>query len=947
MTTFSQKMQELRRILKLHANWLLYATVGESALTTLELAELREYGKLPMDSALDLVDKSYFLGRMRSTQKVSEYKKASKVVPATLNPVEEGTLEAARTKSLVRLKKIADDAMGTFVVDTTLVGNQKAIDVKKQAWSSAVRTEFQAAKIQGIANTIANRSDLYANSDGPESDVSVIPARQCCEDCREHYLDKDGNPKIFKLSELMASGSNADQGVIHTKTAGKHPYWKTTLPPLHPNCGCTLVYVPPGHAWVDGKLSLLNKSLFLEHISKATAGVRGPGLSGTVAPTGAPSLNKPAGHPSVPGAAAPGNVAGPGRPPGLSPKPGSGSGGPGGGPQYAPCPFGGGAECISHGGNGATMHKPGGSIMKKHQEAMARGAKPKTPQAIEAQRKQSEASAAEFNNRPNHQQVIHDHLSEGEIGSIRKLGGEDDAGQNASFKVSIVGNGSGIMKPHIDVESYLPNVYKNSPGKIANKTPEQLSKIADELACPGAGTMPKGMNPKSEAGTSGLANGLGLGSLYPTTVLRSHDGADGGPKGLTSVQHWKENAKSLEKYDAGGDGDFASVMKAVPKEHKDKVHEQFSTIAVMDMITNNGDRHFGNLMMDSENHDLIPIDHGVTFGNSLQGTRNDIAHQMHQNGHALIIPDKLHQKLKSASLDSTFRSMEESGLPDWSKAQTFLRQKYALHMQEKFGHIPYDRIRTTVTARNGELSPYMGGGEVMGWMDAGGIQGFFEAQAKNELPHQQFDSFAKTWMEERVNDPSHPEHQDAKRLFAMQPLRSSAHVTGREEATTEALSDHYSKIPKYDMSEPKAGSIKASMPASKKWEEKAPIRSAPSMPGPKTGAQTPKAKGAAASEPVGPKTGAQGPRAKAKAAASKPTSEIELDESDLEEIDPKKNISPAAFEGTGLQLDLSEYENDDDIDAAFDRIRTKSKIGKSLYLADPHAIFGLDKKMER
>lgn len=897
-------MQELRRILKLHANWLLYATVGESALTTLELAELREYGKLPMDSALDLVDKSYFLGRMRSTQKVSEYKKASKVVPATLNPVEEGTLEAARTKSLVRLKKIADDAMGTFVVDTTLVGNQKAIDVKKQAWSSAVRTEFQAAKIQGIANTIANRSDLYANSDGPESDVSVIPARQCCEDCREHYLDKDGNPKIFKLSELMASGSNADQGVIHTKTAGKHPYWKTTLPPLHPNCGCTLVYVPPGHAWVDGKLSLLNKSLFLEHISKATAGVRGPGLSGTVAPTGAPSLNKPAGHPSVPGAAAPGNVAGPGRPPGLSPKPGSGSGGPGGGPQYAPCPFGGGAECISHGGNGATMHKPGGSIMKKHQEAMARGAKPKTPQAIEAQRKQMESSAQEFNAKPNHNQVVTQHLSEGKIGSVKKLGGQD-AGINASYKIAIVGNGSGLMKPPINGEAIAQQVF----GSYKNK---------NDVAAPGFGTLPEGMSPHCEVGAH--SRGVVLGVKVPVTVLRHHDGSDDGPVGITSVQQWQDNAVSIRNYANTEKFDYSDIMKAVPKEHQEKFHKQLSDIAVMDGTINNGDRHFGNFMVDSKTHDVIPIDHGASFGNGLAGHRNDIAYMMHRANKPLQISPEMHSKLKNESLESTMRSLDGSGMPEWMQGQTFLRQKYVLHLQEKHGHIPFERFKGTRMNNNGEVSPYP---EQWGGTMMEGMKNFYKAQEAGELPHDKFESWAKNWMSTTSANESHPDFQDAKRLMEMQPLRPYYVATGEEQASKGTLQNHFDSIRPYDDSD-------ISSLSEKQKTEYKPLRVAPDMPGTKASKDSTIDLDDADLEPVEDKNAM---------AYDRTPLALDMDEFKESDVRSKKNKP--------LSLDLAEYQSDEMTPAAPDKTAPAKKVKKSLYLQDPSMAFPLDFDPER
>ncbi len=804
MTTFSQKMQELRRILKLHANWLLYATVGESALTTLELAELREYGKLPMDSALDLVDKSYFLGRMRSTQKTAEYKKVSEVETPDLSPIEDGALEATRTKSIVRLKRVADDAMSTFVVDTSLVGNKKAVDTKKKIWSGVVRTEFQTAKVQGIAQTIANKSDFYENSGGPDSNVSVIPARSCCDDCRDHYLDADGNPYIFRLSDLMSAESNADVGVVHTKTDGRHPHWKTTLPPLHPNCGCLLVYVPPGHGWADGKLSLLNKSLFLEHLSKATAGVQSAGISATVAPTGAPSVNKPAGHPSVPGAAAPGNVAGPGRPSGLPPKPGSGTGGPGGGPQLQACAW---AKCpIGH-------HKPSSATAREHAEIAARN-REFTPQAEEAHTQQMQAQADEYNKQAKPAAEVHDHLTNGEISSMSRRG-KESSGVNASFTVTIAGNGSGLMKPKVDYAGYIPE------RKRAGKSPEELKQMISNLGTPGNGTIPDGMNPRCEAAAYERAASLGIGTV-PVTTTRYHDGENDGPVGLTSVQQLKPNVTSVMDYVQNDDptgNAYENLVKSVPKEHKDKVKQQLQDVAVLDAIWNNNDRHWGNLLMTTDTHDVTAIDHGTAFANGLSGHRNDVAFGIHRAGEQLKINPQLYMRLKNESLESTMRATKS--VPAWMKGQTFLRQQYMMHLQDTHGHIPFQALRGTIPNGKGDVGAYSH--QWVTQTDSTGFKGFYDAEANNQLPHQQFEGWAKEWMQKHSADESSPHHADAKRLMEeIQPLRSHEHVTGSVPVSKENLQKHFDSIPAYNP-------IKVSSPV-KAEEAPAPIRTAPDMP---------------------------------------------------------------------------------------------------------------------
>lgn len=860
MSKLSKKMQELKRVIRLHANWLVYATLGESALSKSEIEELEKYGKLPMDKTLDLADKSYLLGRLRAILKRSEYKDISyeeaeeKLGGMKLSPIEELVLEQARLKAGQALKGLAQEisdgvysalaqSLGTAVTEASIQQivadeTELALIYKKTAqelasslaarlqtsakrdWKMVAQTELQRAKVAGQAQAIVNKIDIYAHSDGPDSKVSVIPAASCCEDCREHYLDASGNPKIFTLSDLMSAGSNADPGVIHKKKQGVHTHWKTTLPPLHPNCGCNLIYVPSGYGWTAGKLGLLNKSLFDMTLRKAnsTAGVSG-GISPTVTPKGPPqpkSATASAGTPSVAGAAAPGNVAGPGKPPGSG-----GGTAPSGGStqQMSPCPFGGGAECQKHGGpqGGSETHKANGSVMKKHQEAMARGAQPTTELAKEQQKQQFETQSKVFNTQGHPDAKVLSHLSEGEIGAVERRGGTQK-GINDSYTVHIVGNGSGLMKPPVDYTGYI------SKRKAEGKSSDELEKMANELGVPGNGTIPKGMNPRCEAGAYQRASSLGV-KLVPATTTRLHDGAQDGPVGYTSVQHFRENAVSTRNYvtedvDAPGADRYNAILRSVPAEHKDKVKEQFATVAVMDVLWNNNDRHFGNLMMDSQNHDVIAIDHGTAFGNGLSGHRNEVAFEMHKSGVPIQLPPHLHEKLKNETLESTQRAMPS--IPAWSQGQTYLRQKYVLDLHEQHGHIPFEKIRGTAPNALGEVGAYS-----HQWItdeDPTGFKTFYKAEENNELPHQQFESWAKNWMETASSDPSHPDHEDAKRLMDIQPLRASAHITGKEPTSKDSLQSHFDRIPPYKPSDVKSTKVEPK-------ETPPPIRTPPKVSG--------------------------------------------------------------------------------------------------------------------
>lgn len=863
MKSFSIKMQELRRVVKLHANWIVYATLGESALTPSEVSELKKYGKLPMGPPLDLVDKSYLLGRFRSLLKRNEYNNLNyeEITTVPLSPIEELVVEQARLRAGQALKGVAQEiADGTYsslaqvlgkavseavvsqaVADETalavihrktaqeLASNlaQRLQTTHRRNWKIVAETALQTAKVAGSAQAIVNKVGVYALSDGAESSVSVIPGRPaCCADCTAHYVGPDGQPRVFKLSTLLGAGSNADGDVTHQKQAGRHPYWKTTLPPLHPSCGCSIVYVPPGHGWVDGKLSMMNKSLFMEHLIKARSGVSG-GISPTVEPKGAPSnKSEEPKTPSMPGAAAPGNNPGPGRPSGGLPKPGSGTpGGSGGGPQYVACPFGGGADCSKHGGNGAAMHKPGGAIMKAHQEAMMHGAKPTTPEAIEAQQKQMDATAVAYNKEPHARDVVLTHLSEGVIGSAKDLSSEGLPGVHVKHKVTIVGNGSGIMKP---APSFPDPIFKGHGW-------------AD-----GAANMPKNSGHKSEVGASGLAYSLGLSDHIPPTVTRAGTGEHGTHTGPTSVQQWKDGYLPVSfgteqtvatpgQAEASGErvnklttNSFLAMRNAAPD--KDKFDQRMSEMAVMDIVMNNNDRHMGNLVANKDYSDVVGIDHGLSFASGMQGHKNGIHYGMESTGKPLIVSDHLMSRFKNSSLGSTERALEGSGLQTWQVMQTHLRQKYVSHLQETHGYIPPETTRYVLqgAGKHALVRPGAGFNDPDGTDDVmTRLDNFQKAKDKGQTPDLLFASFAKDYINKGLAKTDSPEHADFVKMANEMPLHQPGRVHEDDYHGSEDHKNYWDSIPAYKGVECESFEKRYNK---QQPEVPKPLRTAPSMP---------------------------------------------------------------------------------------------------------------------
>lgn len=82
-----------------------------------------------------------------------------------------------------------------------------------------------------------------------------------------------------------------------------------------------------------------------------------------------------------------------------------------------------------------------------------------------------------------------------------------------------------------------------------------------------------------------------------------------------------------------------------------------------------------------------------------------------------------------------------------------------------------------------------------------------KAFRNKELPHDRFEQWAKHWMLEASNNPDHADHQDAKKLMEIQPLRSVDHITGKEPPLRGSLKEYFDSIGEYkplDLTQQKA-----------------------------------------------------------------------------------------------------------------------------------------------
>ncbi|HUV11464.1 MAG TPA: hypothetical protein VMX12_10840, partial [Acidimicrobiia bacterium] len=94
-------------------------------------------------------------------------------------------------------------------------------------------------------NAIQLGTAAQLEDDHGDPKVSKLPRPDACRACLDLYTEDGTTPRIFRLSELRANGSNVGR---------PRAQWKATIEAMHPHCACVLVRVPEGMRWEGREL---------------------------------------------------------------------------------------------------------------------------------------------------------------------------------------------------------------------------------------------------------------------------------------------------------------------------------------------------------------------------------------------------------------------------------------------------------------------------------------------------------------------------------------------------------------------------------------------------------------------------------------------------------------------------------------------------------------------
>lgn len=157
---------------------------------------------------------------------------------------DQGLEEILDEEGLNQLKTRFKDASGDFT----------------RNWDRIVNTEVSNAVSLGSVDRIVDENKDENFKEVYVYRIAVQDAKTCAE-CRKFYIDKDGSPKVYKLSTLLGNGSNFGK---------KRSEWEPVATATHPNERCSQVIelrkgwkVLPG-----GSVEFIGPEAFIQYIIK-------------------------------------------------------------------------------------------------------------------------------------------------------------------------------------------------------------------------------------------------------------------------------------------------------------------------------------------------------------------------------------------------------------------------------------------------------------------------------------------------------------------------------------------------------------------------------------------------------------------------------------------------------------------------------------------------------
>lgn len=262
-----EQLHRIREIIADHHAAFVVNTIGPEAVPPDVLERLRAKGLVAVE--MSAISDAYVYGqhvaagekRGVSTMSYDSFIEYLSKNPLPLGPIEQRAVQMAQHQAaqfVVGLGNRVDAATGQLLIEADAglrarlrseIKTATAENVAKREagkklksdlgwarkdwardWDRIAATEKHNAMQRGLA-------DHYARRYGGDVRVAKRPMPDACEHCKRLHLGPDGQPRIFKLSDLEANGTN------FRKRAAD---WLPVVGATHPHCQCQLIRIPAG-----------------------------------------------------------------------------------------------------------------------------------------------------------------------------------------------------------------------------------------------------------------------------------------------------------------------------------------------------------------------------------------------------------------------------------------------------------------------------------------------------------------------------------------------------------------------------------------------------------------------------------------------------------------------------------------------------------------------------
>lgn len=242
-------LARIRSIVENNYNKLAISMLGlDSDESILDKVYNKNYGKTP-ESKISKESKRFLNENLKKLVEQQKLEVANKFESLMVESNLQNRLkakEALSPDSIRRIQQNLKDASQGFIKD----------------WKRVAVTEVSNAVGLGSVDKIIERAEnpheTYVYRINPNDS-------RTCRECRKFYIDKDGSPKLYRLSTIVGNGSNYGK---------KRSEWKPVTTATHPNCRDTpIIELKPGWKLLPGgNVTFMGHEAWPEYIKQKLIG---------------------------------------------------------------------------------------------------------------------------------------------------------------------------------------------------------------------------------------------------------------------------------------------------------------------------------------------------------------------------------------------------------------------------------------------------------------------------------------------------------------------------------------------------------------------------------------------------------------------------------------------------------------------------------------------------